>query len=257
MNISLASSGKFLPVPFARGYIIALWLPTRTETWKTYYRSAVARFVPVAEEDHWLHLLDPYLTESNAVTPLDYTILRLIHTNMLDDGRTEPRKMHQLAASLTGSIGEAWWVGTGPLSDYRDYGLQHLLTPHILAHINQDSDGKLYRQQGGEASAILATQRFVEQFARESGMAITAVVTPSQITIVIDDCPFCLQHPNCRVFAGVVNGFLDWLHKAKTISEIFPFLQWNKAASSAHHIVLDILTYPSGDLNPLPPLPDE
>ncbi|MFP4438563.1 MAG: hypothetical protein ACLFVO_15070 [Chloroflexaceae bacterium] len=117
MNISLASSGKFLPVPFARGYIIVLWLPTRTESWKPYYRSAVARFVPVAEEDHWLHLLDPYLTESNAVAPLDYTILRLIHANMLDDGRTEPHRMQKIAWLQTAPVGEAWWVGTAPLSD--------------------------------------------------------------------------------------------------------------------------------------------
>jgi hypothetical protein len=241
MDISLAPSGKFLPVLFARGYINALWLPSRTEVWRDYYRSAVGRFVPAAKRDHWLHLLDPYLTEAEEASPLDYTVLRILHANMLDDGVTERHRMQQIAWIRTAPTGEAWWVGCTPLDKHQDYGLQRLLASHIQARIDQESDGKLYRQQAGTASAILAMQSFIESFASEGGIAITAEVESQQIMVIINDCPFCVQHPNCRVFWGVVVGFLDWLHKAKTVSETRRRLQLNKAASTAHRVVVDLL----------------
>lgn len=237
----LSTSNKALPVPFSLGYINALWL-TLPSTWANYYRSAVWRFVPAVERDYWLHLLDPYLfDDAQKVLSLDYKALRLIHANMLHDESTEPQKMQKLAFSLTVPAGRAWWVGGAPLYRQCDYGLEKLLAPHIVARIDQEADNRLYRKQWGVASAILATQSFVASFAHESGIAITAEVERQQITIIIDDCPFCIQHPNCRVFWGVVLGFLDWLHKDRTVSEIHPCLQVNKAASTAHRVVLDLL----------------
>lgn len=242
MNISLAASGKVLPVPFARGYINALWLATRTEVWKGYYRSAVGRFVPADERNHWLHLLDPYLSDTaEKVAPLDYTVLRLLHANMLDDGKRAPQAMRYTAISLTSPTGEAWWVGSTPLDTRRDYGLQQLLTPHILAHIDQNTDQTGFRVQGGTASVLLATRGLVESLSRNSGIAIAMVTQLPQIIVRIDECPFCSLHPNCHVFWGVMVGYLDWLHRAKTISEIRAYLQLNTAASTAHHLVLDLL----------------
>lgn len=244
MHISLASSERFLPVPFARGYISALWLAFRDHTWKAYYRSAVGRFVPLTEQDHWLHFFDIY-DEGKEIVPLDYTVLRLLHANMLDDGSTEAQQMQKIACSLTVPIGEAWWVGNSPLSKKYDYGLQRLLEPEIFAHLDQNTTNNIYRTQTVAERTKLAIQGFVESFARASEIGITTTHESKQVIVGIDPCPFCSQHPNCRVFWGVMLAFLIWLHKAGTISETSRSMLLDKDFSTAHSIVLNVIEQPS------------
>lgn len=241
MQIPVTASGKLLPVPFAYGYVHALILASRSHIWKDYYRAAVGRFVPPAEHEHWLQLFERYLSRGEALPPLDYTTLRLVHALMLEDDDIEQQKMQQIAWMRTAPVGEAWWTGSTPLDRFRDYGLQRLLAPHILNQIHHNPDDTLFRKQSGLPVAIRATQKFVMIFAGGSKIAITTQTEKQQITVVITECPFCDQHPNCRVFWGVVIGFLDWLHGERTISKIRQHLRLNRHESTAHNIVLDIV----------------
>lgn len=240
MDILSSTGNRTLPVPIALGYINALDIAT-PYTWENYFRSAVWRFVPTAEREYWLSLFNRSVPDKEVWSPLNYTALRLIHANMLDDEDTEPGRMAQIAFDLTVSVGQAWWTGNAPVDIRRDYGLQRLLSPSILAAIDQGSKGQFYRTQSGIANARVALDVCVTNFARESGIAIRTVMETQRMHVIIDECPFCVLHPNCRVFWGMVIGFLHWLHRVKTISEIPRLMQVNKEESTAHHIVLDVL----------------
>jgi len=224
-------TGKYLPIVFVRGYIHGFFLVTQSDIWRGYYSSSVARFIPQGQQDAWLALLQPYYRDDvSPPAPLDYSALRLFQANM-----DEPK----VQRGLTVRVGSGWWWGASPIATLRDYGLRRFFAPYLTQRIERFDSRQ--RENKHVSKVVPCIQHFVEALCTKSGIALGLHLAPMQITITIDDCPFCDESSNCLIFWGVMSGLLEWMHGKGTIAEVPSFIALNIEASTSHHLVLDIL----------------
>jgi hypothetical protein len=85
--------------------------------------------------------------------------------------------------------------------------------------------------------AVLGMNVFIRTLARDSGIPYHMAQDAKTIRVEIIDCPFCTDNSkHCRVFLGVMEALIRWLHGTGEYHHAT--LSVNEDESTGHHIVL-------------------
>jgi hypothetical protein len=218
--------------------------------------SAIMLWYPAAAEDivparldvkQWLEPLQRYfLPRPTPPQPLDYAFVALLQQGL---SKIFARQKQRIVPLITRKVGKRWWHGEEPISIYKDtYSLQKLLAPIIQERLDEH---KLNAPQVTSFSfkssaelARLGVQIFTNELQKQGEIACQLDGNKASLTITITECPFCLgQSELCQVFLGVLEGLLEWYHRAYPRSTIDPAMKINEDVSTAHRIVLDSIPF--------------
>ncbi|MEM8535788.1 MAG: hypothetical protein AAGF95_33485 [Chloroflexota bacterium] len=232
--------GKTLPHIFVDGYLCAFQSFLGNGTFQALHQHAARVLIPdQTARDQWLAPLKAQLTYGLPDPPfLDYALISLFHTGLIHGF---PLKTVSL---LSERIGMQWWSGEPPINIYyHSNNLHDLFTPNMLAQLRPHQwGGGRTRHSGGKSPqqlAILGITTCINDIQQQSDLAWMIEHEPDQMTLLLDDCPFCVGHTeSCRVWWGVLQGLLDWLHSAHHHKAFSQKLDLDREHSAGHQLTI-------------------